>query len=611
MAKPPVLTLSDVSLTFGGNPLFSGLEMTLHAGDRICLVGRNGSGKSTLLKIISGLVEPDSGSRFLTPGLSVGYLDQDPDFAGYSTLKDYALGDLDSSQSYLVDMAAEGLKLNLEMPPEQASGGERRRAALARIIARAPDLMLLDEPTNHLDIQAIAWLESHLRQTKNAYVLISHDRAFLRNLTNATLWVDRGIVRRQEKGFEAFETWRDETYTQEEQSRHKLSRLIKSEGRWAVEGISARRKRNQGRVRRLAALRQERASQIARTGTARMEFDSGPKSGKLVVEAKGISKSYDGRTLFDDFSIRVMRGECIALVGPNGVGKTTLLKVLTGTLLPDTGTIKLGTNLVPALFDQNREELDPNVSLWDSLTEDKALGISGRNDQILVRGQPKHVVGYLKEFLFDEGQARGPVSALSGGEKARLLLARIMARESNLLILDEPTNDLDVETLDLLQELLDGYEGTVILVSHDRDFLDRVATSTIAMDGDGSATLYAGGWSDYRAQLGETAPPTPKTKTRGKSKPAEKRDVSPGNPAPGREKMTFKQEHRLKELPGIIERLENEIKRLEDFLSDPELFSKEPEKFSKASDGLVARHEMLSQAEEEWMDLAALAESLA
>ncbi|WP_069299127.1 ABC-F family ATP-binding cassette domain-containing protein [Neptunicoccus sediminis] len=605
MANPPVLTLSDIMLTFGGNPLFDGVGLTVHEGARICLVGRNGSGKSTLLKVIAGLVEPDAGNRFVQPGVSVGYMDQHPDLSGYATLGDFAMSGLQQGEEYKVEMAAEGLKLNLEQAPSAASGGERRRAALAKILAEAPDLMLLDEPTNHLDIEAIKWLEDHLRQTRDAFILISHDRAFLRSLTRDTMWVDRGIVRQHPKGFEAFEEWRDKTFEEEDQQRHKLNRLIKAEARWAVEGISARRKRNQGRVRRLADLRAERGAQIKRTGAAAMAFDSGQKSGKRVIEATDISKSFGEKTIVREFSIRVARGERIAMIGPNGVGKTTLLNMLTGALEPDTGSVKLGTNLLPAIFDQNRAVLDPKVSLWDTLTEDKELGVSGQNDQIMVRGTPKHVVGYLKEFLFSENQARGPVSALSGGEKARLLLARLMAKESNLLVLDEPTNDLDVETLDLLQEILDDYEGTVLLVSHDRDFLDRVATTSIVMEGDGEATIYAGGWSDYQAQRkedskAEKAEKDPK-KPASKAQPVEKPKAAP-------KKMSFKDEHRLKELPKVIERLEAEIAKLHDYLSDPELYTTAPVKFQKATEALSERETALEAAELEWLELEELSQ---
>ena len=604
MSTAPILTLSDVHLRFGGDPLFAGLSVSINEGARLCLVGRNGSGKSTLMKVMAGLVEPDDGDRFLRPRKTVAYMDQHPELSGYETLGDYARADLDEADYYRAEMVAEGLKLNLDTTPETASGGERRRAALCKIVAEEPDLMLLDEPTNHMDIQAIEWLEAHLKQTKQAFVLISHDRAFLRNLTRGTLWVDRGVVRNHPKGFEAFEDWRDKVFEEEDQQRHKLNRLIKAEARWAVEGISARRKRNQGRVRRLHDLRDEKSSQIKRQGAAAMALDAGPKSGKLVVEAVDIAKAFGDRPILNPFSIRIARGERIALVGPNGVGKTTVLNMLTKKIEPDSGTVKLGANLAMAVFDQNRSELRDDISLWESLTEDKELGMSGKNDQIMVRGMPRHVVGYLKEFLFDESQARGPVKVLSGGEKARLLLARLMARESNFLIMDEPTNDLDVETLDLMQELLDGYDGTVLLVSHDRDFLDRVATTTIALEGDGRAVAYAGGWSDYQSQRKEV-----EAEHAASAKKSSKSSGSGGKSKAEPAGMTFAQTHRLQELPAIMERLEKEAQRLEEALSDPNLFTQNPDKFAKISDGLVERRTTLSNAEEEWLELESLAQA--
>jgi len=432
MSRIPLLQLSQISLTFGGDPVFDGLDLVVQAGDRVALVGRNGSGKSTLMKVMAGLVEADTGSRVVPSGVSVGYMEQDPTMDGFATLGEYASSGLEAGELYRVERASEGLKFDPDRPVSTASGGERRRAALAKLMAEAPELMLLDEPTNHLDIEAIAWLEEELKSTRAAYVIISHDRAFLNALTRATLWIDRGQVRRQEIGFQGFEAWRDKIWDDEDMARHKLDRKIKSEARWAVEGISARRKRNQGRVRALNALRQERADQIKRQGAAAMELASAPKSGRKVVEAKGLGKAYDGKTIVSNFSITVQRGDRVAFVGPNGVGKTTVLKMLMGEVAPDIGTIDLGTNLLPAIFDQSRAQLDPNMSLWDSLTGDPAMRVSGKADQIMVRGTPKHVIGYLKEFLFDEAQARAPVRSLSGGEKARLLLAKIMARESNL-----------------------------------------------------------------------------------------------------------------------------------------------------------------------------------
>ena len=598
MARAPLLQLNEISLTFGGDPVFEGLSLVVQPGDRVALVGRNGSGKSTLMKVMAGLVEPDSGDVVAGPGVSVGYMEQDPDLSGFETLGDFAAHGLDPGEMYKVERAGEGLKFDPARPVATASGGERRRAALARLMAEEPELMLLDEPTNHLDIEAIAWLEDELKATRTAFVIISHDRAFLRALTRATLWIDRGSVRRQETGFEGFEAWRDQVWEEEDMQRHKLNRKIKAEARWAVEGISARRKRNQGRVRALQDLRAERASQITRQGTAAMSLESGPKSGRKVIEAEGIAKSFGSKTILRDFSITVQRGDRIALVGPNGVGKTTLLNIMIGRETPDAGTVKLGTNLEIALFDQARAQLDGDMSLWDSLTGDPEMRVSGKADQVLVRGQPKHVVGYLKEFLFDEAQARAPVRSLSGGEKARLLLAKIMARESNLLVLDEPTNDLDVETLDLLQELLGTYDGTVLLVSHDRDFLDRVAATTIAMEGDGRATVYAGGWSDYLSQRGQDD--FAGSVVKAKPAPAKPKAKQPQEP---RSKLSFTEKHRLEALPAEIERLEVEIAKLETLLGDPELFTREPVKFRKATQALTERQEKLSAAEEDWLTL--------
>lgn len=601
MAQPPILTLSDIALTFGGDPLFTQAALIVQPGDRVCLVGRNGSGKSTLMKIMAGMIEPDAGQRFLRPGMQVSYMDQDPDFTGYDTLGDFAMEGLELGMEWKVYAAAEGLKLALERDPAQASGGERRRAALAKLLAAEPDLMLLDEPTNHLDIQAIGWLEEHLKATRSAFVMISHDRTFLRELTRATLWVDRGVVRRLESGFEAFEDWRDKTFEEEDMQRHKLNRLIKEEARWAVEGISARRKRNQGRVRRLGELRDERSSQIRRQGTAAMGFKAGSKSGRLVVEATDVTKVFGDTVIVEDFSIRVMRGERLALVGPNGAGKTSLLKLLIGQENPDSGTIKIGTGLDAVVFDQNRAALDPDASLWESLAGDPLLGVSGRSDQVMVRGAARHVVGYLKDFLFDDQQVRSPVRALSGGEKARLLLAKLMARESNLLILDEPTNDLDVETLDLLQELVTDYDGTVILVSHDRDFLDRVATTTVLMQGGGRTTIYAGGWSDIAAQGGDTGedettavrqPNGGGAAQQTTQAPPKSTTAPAGNPV------------KIAALEAEMETLQAEIAKLETFLADPDLYAKSPAKFDKATAGLMQRQEKLAKVEETWLELS-------
>ncbi len=475
MARAPLLQLTGIALTFGGNPLFEDLSLIIQPGDRLALVGRNGSGKSTLLKVMAGLVDVDGGERALSFGDSVGYMEQEPDMRGCATLGDLATRGIEASEHWRVDAAADGLKFDVDTPVEAASGGARRKAGLARLIAQAPELLLLDEPTNHLDIESIAWLEAHLAETGRAFVVISHDRAFLRALTRATIWIDRGVVRRREGGFAGFEEWRDRVWAVEDAARHKLDRKILSESKWAVEGISARRRRDLGRVRALEAMRAERANQVLRQEAAKMELMSGPRSGKRIIEARQISKEFDGKVICRDFSLRVMRGDRVALVGPNGVGKTAMIELLSGRAVPDEGGIKLGTNVELAVFDQHRAELDPDATLWECLTGDKAMRLPGRSDQVMVRGRPRHVVTYLKEFLFDETQARAPVRSLSGGEKARLLLARIMAKPANLLVLDEPTNDLDMETLDLLRKLLIGGDSTVLLVSHDRDFVERVA----------------------------------------------------------------------------------------------------------------------------------------
>ena len=589
MARP-LLQLTDITLTFGGDPIFDGVSVIIQPGDRIALVGRNGSGKSTLMKLMAGRVEPDTGDRVVTPGSSVAYMDQDPDFTGFATLGDFAISDLGPAEAYRIEAIAQGLAFDPAASAATASGGERRRAALAKLLADPPDLMLLDEPTNHLDIAAITWAEDYLKTTRSAFVIISHDRAFLRELCPTTLWLDRGILRRADQPFDRFEDWRDKTWAEEDLNRHKLNRKIKAEARWAVEGISARRKRNQGRVRALAALRETRANQIKRVGAAAMSFEAGQKSGKLVIEAQGISHAFADTPIVRDLDLRIMRGDRLAFVGPNGVGKTTLLKILTGEIAPDEGTVRHGTNLIPAVFDQTRAALDPDATLWDTLALDPTLSVSGRSDQIMVRGAPRHVVSYLKDFLFDEAQARAPVRSRSGGEKARLLLARLMAQEANLLILDEPTNDLDVETLDLLQDILADFPGTILIVSHDRDFLDRTATMTLAFEGRGKVTLHAGGW----------------TAVKRIATPAKKKNRKQETPTPKKEKpsgLSFTEKHRLEALPAEIDRLTAEIAKLEEFLAQPDLFSKEPVKFTKGSEALAERMEALSAAETEWLQL--------
>lgn len=579
--------------------MFSNVNLVVNRADRIALVGRNGCGKSTLMKVLAGLLEADSGSRIMSPGTNLSYMEQDPDMRKFSTLGDYASSSLTSNETYKLEAFSNGLKLNLSSPVVSASGGEKRRASLAKLLAEEPEIMLLDEPTNHLDIEAIFWLEAELRRVKSAFIMISHDRAFLRALSKSTIWIDRGETRRQNKSFEAFEDWRDRLWEEEDLARHKLDQKIKTEARWAVEGISGRRKRNMGRVRALKSLRSDRSSQIIRQDVASMVLEANTKSGKQTIVANKISKSFKSNQIITDFSLKVASGDKIAIVGPNGAGKTTLLNLLTGKIKPDKGTVKLGTNVLTAIFDQNREVLNLNSTLWESLTDSSETEVIGKGDFVNVRGTPKHVVGYLKDFLFSENQLRSPVSSLSGGEKARLVLARIMAKESNLLVLDEPTNDLDIETLDLLQELIAEYDGTVLLVSHDRDFIDRVATTTIAINKN-EVVVYAGGWTDYLAQVGNQLA----SEESEQKKIVKVKNINNLKPKKERlEGLTFTQAHRLKALPENIEKIENEIIKLTELLSDPDLFLKDSKKFSKLSLCLVERQELLSQLEDEWLNL--------
>ena len=599
MASSPLIQLNNISLTFGENSVFSNVNLVVNRADRIALVGRNGCGKSTLMKVLAGLLEADSGSRIMSPGTNLSYMEQDPDMRNFSTLGDYASSSLTSNETYKLEAFSNGLKLNLSSPVVSASGGEKRRASLAKLLAEEPEIMLLDEPTNHLDIEAIFWLEAELRRVKSAFIMISHDRAFLRALSKSTVWIDRGETRRQNKSFEAFEDWRDRLWEEEDLARHKLDQKIKTEARWAVEGISGRRKRNMGRVRALKSLRSDRSSQIIRQDVASMVLEANTKSGKQTIVANKISKSFKSNQIITDFSLKVASGDKIAIVGPNGAGKTTLLNLLTGKIKPDKGTVKLGTNLLTVIFDQNREVLNLNSTLWESLTDSSETEVIGKGDFVNVRGTPKHVVGYLKDFLFSENQLRSPVSSLSGGEKARLVLARIMAKESNLLVLDEPTNDLDIETLDLLQELIAEYDGTVLLVSHDRDFIDRVATTTIAINKN-EVVVYAGGWTDYLAQVGNQLAPEESEQ----KKIVKVKNINNLKPKKERlEGLTFTQAHRLKALPENIEKIENEIIKLTELLSDPDLFLKDSKKFSKLSLCLVERQELLSELEDEWLNL--------
>ena len=597
---PPLLRLDNIFVTFGGTPLLSDASLSVSEGDRIALVGRNGSGKSTLLKIAAGLVEPTGGEIFRHPSSTIRYLPQTPDMDGFKTVRDYVAAGLGPADDiHRVAYMLDHLGLTGDEDPKNLSGGEARRAALARVIAPQPDILLLDEPTNHLDLTTIEWLEGELNQIRSAIVLISHDRRFLENVSRSTVWLDRGETKRLGKGFGSFEEWRDKLLEEEERQQQKLGRQIEREEHWLRYGVTARRKRNVRRLDDLQKLRQQYRGYRGPQGNVVLETSDSQESGKLVIEAKNISKAYNGRTLVDNFSIRIQRGDRVGLVGPNGVGKTTLLSMLNGLLPPDTGTVKLGQNLEIATLDQKRS-LDETETLAHYLTD-------GRGDSVIVNGEQRHVVSYMKDFLFQPEQARTPIKELSGGERARLMLARVLSRPANLLILDEPTNDLDMETLDLLQELVAGFSGTVILVSHDRDFLDRTVTTVLAPEGNGRWLQYAGGYSDMIAQ--RKGVEVTKNKT-------EKTVSSSVSPEPQREKRTekqklsYKQKFALEKLPLEIDELHKLIGSLEKEFSDPQLYMKDEKRFHELSQLLDKKRTELSKKEEEWLELEMLREEI-
>ncbi len=601
LMPPPLLLLQDIALTFGTTLLLSGAGLAVAANDRICLVGRNGSGKSTVLRIAAGLMQPDSGSRFTQPGATIRYLPQEPDLLGFETTQSYVEAGLDTETDedrHRARYLLEQLGLTGAEQPGTLSGGEARRAALARVLAPSPDILLLDEPTNHLDLPGIEWLESELARMRAGIVVISHDRRLLERISRATVWLDRGITRTLDSGFTEFEAWRDAVLEQEEIEHHKLGRKIAMEEDWLRYGVTARRKRNQRRLADLHALRKRRKERRAATGTVEMEAAEAVLSGRLVVTADAVSKSYGERPIVRDFTTRILRGDRIGIVGANGAGKTTLLNLLTGVLAPDAGEVRLGTNLAQVTLDQRRETLDPALTLKQALT-------GGTGDTVEVGGRGRHVIGFMKEFLFGPEQANTPVGLLSGGERGRLTLAIAFARPSNFLVLDEPTNDLDLETLDLLQEQLADYAGTVLLVSHDRDFLDRVVTAVIAAAGNGRWIEYAGGYSDMLAQRGPLAVPAP-----GAAKPRRAATVTKPQLVSRARKMTFRDRHLLEALPAQIAALQDEIARLHAALADAELYRRDPAQFSAMTKALAVAQSGLADAEEQWLSLEMLREEL-
>ena len=601
MFEPPILTIKGARLSFGTNELFTNVELYINRGDKISLVGRNGCGKSTLLKVIARDIEPDAGEIFVQPGVKVSYMPQDPDFSGYATLREVVLSGLpehERGQEYRADILIEQFDIRAEQSPEQSSGGERKKAALAKALINEPDILLLDEPTNHLDMPTIEKLEKIIADFRGAVILISHDRMFLSNTSRTTFWLDRGILRRNNKGFRYFEEWQEQVIDQEIIEQKYLNKKIEEETEWLHKGVTARRKRNQGRLRRLQQLRQERREQIRQIGSVKLEVEEGELRSKMVIEAKHVCKTFGDREIVKDFSTRIIKGNKIGIVGPNGAGKTTLIKLLTKRLEPDSGHVRIGKNLEEAYFDQNRLTLDPKKTLWKTLCNE--------GDHIFVRGSYRHVVAYLKDFLFRPDQVQCPVSALSGGEKNRLMLAVALAQPSNFLVLDEPTNDLDMDTLDLLQEVLDEYEGTILLVSHDRDFIDRVVTSVIYMPGDGSVSEHAGSYSDLLEKLKSKIP----AKKENKKEALPRKEEKPKSETKKTGRLSYNQQRLLEILPGKISELEKQIGDTEAALSDSSLYTENLEKFDALTTQLEELKAELEKSENQWLEIEMLRESI-
>jgi len=594
MAAAPILSWEGLSLIQGSGWLFRDLDIFIGPRDRLALIGRNGAGKTTLLRLIAGTLDADKGNRSIQPGTKVVVLEQDPDFSACPRLLDYCLQGPDAPPQYEVESIASQLGIDLTREAASASGGERRRAAICRALASEPDLLLLDEPTNHMDLAAIDWLESWLQRYTGAFVVISHDRTFLTRLTRATLWLDRGSMRRREVGFGGYEAWEEEVYANDARAAEKLDARLKLENHWLSRGVTARRKRNQGRLEKLYALRAQRASMLNPQGAAKMKLASDDVKTKSVIVAENVSKKFGDRTIIRDFNLRIQRGDRIGLVGGNGTGKTTLLKMLTGEMQPDTGVVKLAQTLSGVMIDQQRSLLSPEKRIRDVLAEG--------GDWVDVRGEKKHVQGYLKDFLFDPGLIEARVGTLSGGERSRLLLAREFARTSNLLVLDEPTNDLDLETLDLLQEVIADYDGTVLIVSHDRDFLDRTCTVTLGLDGSGRVDIVAGGYADWEKQRQQRNAPAAK-------KVADKAEAAPAiMPTRSKVKLSYKDQRDYDLLPARIEALDGDIAKLEAALADGDLYAQNPARFAQLTAALDKARAEKDAAEERWLELAEMVE---
>ncbi len=588
----PVLAYENLGLVQGAGWLFRGLDLFIGARDRLALIGRNGAGKTTLLKCIAGLIDTDEGRRTIQPGVKVVLLEQDPPVARFATLREFALSGDDAPPAHEVEAIADQIGIELDRPAETASGGERRRAAIARALALQPDVLLLDEPTNHLDLAAIEWLEDWLSRYTGAFIVISHDRTFLTRLTRSSLWLERGSLRRAEVGYGGFEAWTEKVYEEEAKAADKLDAKLKLELHWLQRGVTARRRRNQGRLAKLHEMRASRAAMLGPAGTAKLGLQNDEVKTRMVIDSEGVTKRFGDRVIIRDFTLRIQRGDRIGIVGANGTGKTTLLKLLTGETEPDEGKVTRARTLSGVMIDQQRKLLDPAKRVRDILADG--------GDWVGVHGHKKHVQGYLKEFLFDPGLVDARVGTLSGGERSRLLLAREFARRSNLLVLDEPTNDLDLETLDLLQEVIADYDGTVLIVSHDRDFLDRTVTITIGLDGSGKVDIVAGGYEDWERKR--------RPHQHNAKIPAPKEAVAPPK---ARNRLTYKDQRDYELLPKRIDELESEIARDESLLADPDLYRRDPERFAQLTEAIEKARAERDAAEERWLELAEQAEALA
>jgi ATP-binding cassette subfamily F protein uup len=595
---PPILSYEDLGLIQGEGWLFRNLDVHIGPRDRLALIGRNGAGKTTLLKCLAGMLETDEGTRKIVPGTRVVLLEQDPVMTGYSTLEDWVLAGESAPAAHEAAAIADQIGIDLSRPTATASGGERRRAAIVRALAQDPDLLLLDEPTNHLDLGAIDWLEDWLKRFKGAFIVISHDRTFLTRLTKSCIWLDRGSLRRAEIGFGGFEAWTEKVYEEEQRAAEKLDAKLAIELHWLQRGVTARRRRNQGRLAKLNEMRAQRAAMLGPAGSAKLGLVKDEVKTKTVIDAEHVSKGFGERQIIRDFTLRIQRGDRIGLVGANGTGKTTLLKLLTGELKPDGGTVTQAKTLSGIVIDQQRKLMEPTRRVRDVLAEG--------GDWIEVRGHKKHIKGYLKEFLFDPSLTEAPIGSLSGGERSRLLLAREFARASNLLVLDEPTNDLDLETLDLLQEVIADYEGTVLIVSHDRDFLDKTVTVTLGLDGSGKVDVVAGGYEDWARKRRETKAVRPPAKS---ISPAPSSGARPAAAA-GR-KLSYKDQRDFDRLPDEVARIDGEIAALEAMLHDPDLYAKDPKRFAELTERTTALRTEKDAAELRWLEVAELAEQLA